>query len=105
MQQASTITLGEVVKLSNNQRLFLTAISDKTIDTEGMELYWTPFYTQYLSSGETLMANGGGDVSTLRSLEKKGLIVRPDGTPQNFRYAYRITDEGREALEAQQQAR
>lgn len=89
-------------KLTKEQRIILTAVSDSTIERDGMSLYWVPSRDyERLSTGESFKAGGSGDASSLKYLERQGYIEHPEGAPRNtMKFSYRITQKGRDTLKA-----
>jgi len=95
------------LRLSERAMLLLLLIDQETERdwTNGQfHHYWIPgdrykpvhIYT--LNSRE-ITVGGASDARILKSLESKGLIERPKGTPDGYPYAYGATEDGRLASE------
>ncbi len=82
--------------LTNTQYELLSLIDDYSTNYS----YWTADQRcDYCRSlGKDVIVSGGGVVSSLKSLERKGFIKRPEGVNTLIQYAYRITEEGKKAL-------
>jgi hypothetical protein len=85
------------------QEQLLLLIEQRTItdDQGNLERYFVPHISaesiyagqngrEYFDIG---YVSGAGDAASLRALERKGLIAKPQGT--SIRYGYRITEEGK----------
>lgn len=83
--------------LTEHQRLLLLAIEQDTVPGER---YWIARCQRYTirKTAEEFICGGGGSARSLLALEAKGLIERPHGAPEGFKYAYQITDQGRAAV-------
>jgi hypothetical protein len=94
------------VKLSMRAMEILMAIRDACYrhQHEGKLGYWSPGYLgQSRDRIEELNRNvnieGAGDLSSLKSLQRKGLIARPRGVDRDAKYLFVITEDGLLAIE------
>jgi hypothetical protein len=100
-------------KLSHRAILLLLVVDGRTRrDVLGkLECFWIPKYDPEYVNAQKYDENGklppygltdvsvfGSDALVLKSLERKGLIRRPD-TNMSGKYMYYITDDGKDAIE------
>lgn len=84
--------------MTDKQHEILSLIADHTRIQDGLNLYWCPNEKQDWceSLKRHVWVDGGGFVSSLRAMDRKGWIKN---IPNIHRYGYGITEDGRLALE------
>ena len=90
-------TCNPAVPISERQAVILAAIESATVP--GVR-YWLPTVGAQYSPRlphKDIRLYGAGDAATLRALEKRGLIARPDGARP--KYAFAITGQGVRSLD------
>ena len=82
--------------LTNTQYELLSLIDDSSTKLS----YWIANKSCYdcRSLNREVIVSGSGVASSLKSLERKELIKRPEGVGIFIKHAYRITEKGKGAL-------